>query len=126
LKLGSYIAIDRKHGADARRSLDEAAEKLRTGASALLYAEGTRTRDGTLQPFKRGAFNLAMKAGVPIVPLTVNGSYKLMPKSSFVVQPGEVELVLEAPIEIRGSGKEEEMRLMADVRTAIAKHYKEQ
>jgi hypothetical protein len=49
-----------------------------------------------------------------------------MPKSSFVVQPGEVELVLEAPIEIRGSGKEEEMRLMADVRTAIAKHYKEQ
>jgi 1-acyl-sn-glycerol-3-phosphate acyltransferase len=126
LKLGSYIAIDRKRGADARRSLDEAAEKLRTGASALLYAEGTRTRDGTLQPFKRGAFNLAMKAGVPIVPLTVNGSYKLMPKSSFVVQPGEVELVLEAPIEIRGSGKEEEMRLMADVRTAIAKHYKEQ
>jgi 1-acyl-sn-glycerol-3-phosphate acyltransferase len=126
LKLGSYIAIDRKRGADAMRSLDEAAEKIRTGASVLLYAEGTRTRDGKLQPFKRGAFNLAAKAGVPIVPLTVNGSYMLMPKSSFVVQPGEVELVLEAPIEIHGSGKEEEMRLMADVRTAIVKHYKEQ
>jgi 1-acyl-sn-glycerol-3-phosphate acyltransferase len=123
LKYGSYIGIDRSRGADAMKSLEEAAEKIRTGASVLLYAEGTRTLDGKLQPFKRGAFNIAVKAGVPVVPLTINGSFKLLPKRSMIVHPGEVELILEAPIEIKGSGKEEEMRLMAEVHAAIDKHY---
>ena len=126
LKYGSYIAIDRSHGSDAMKSLESAADKIRNGASALLYAEGTRTLDGKLQPFKRGAFNLAVKAGVPVVPLTVNGSYKLLPKSSFIVHPGHVELVLEGPLEIRGSGKEEEVRLMERVREKIQKHYVDQ
>lgn len=126
LKYGSYIGIDRSSGADAMKSLEEAAEKIRTGASVLLYAEGTRTLDGKLQPFKRGAFNIAVKAGVPVVPLTINGSFKLLPKRSMVVQPGEVELILESPIEIRGSGKEEEKRLMEEVRAAIQKHYVDQ
>ena len=126
LKYGSYIAIDRRRGADAMKSLEEAAERIRTGASALLYAEGTRTLDGKLQPFKRGAFNLAVRAGVPVVPLTINGSYALLPKRSIVVHPGEVELILERPIEIKGSGKEEEMRLMAEVHAAIEKHYVDQ
>jgi 1-acyl-sn-glycerol-3-phosphate acyltransferase len=126
LKYGSYVAIDRRRGSDAMKSLEEAADKIRTGASALLYAEGTRTLDGKLQPFKRGAFNLAVRAGVPVVPLTINGSYRLLPKRSIAVQPGEVELILEAPIEIKGSGKEEEMRLMAEVHAAIEKHYVDQ
>jgi 1-acyl-sn-glycerol-3-phosphate acyltransferase len=126
LKYGSYIGIDRSRGGDAMRSLEEAAEKIRTGASVLLYAEGTRTLDGKLQPFKRGAFNIAVKAGVPVVPLTINGSFKLLPKRSMIVHPGEVELVLDAPIEIKGSGKEEEMRLMAEVHAAIEKHYVDQ
>jgi len=126
LKYGSYIAIDRRRGSDAMKSLEEAADKIRTGASALLYAEGTRTLDGKLQPFKRGAFNLAVRAGVPVIPLTINGSYKLLPKRSIVVQPGEVELILEDPIEIKGSGKAEEMRLMAEVHAAIEKHYVDQ
>ena len=126
LKYGSYIGIDRNRGADAMKSLQGAAEKIRTGASVLLYAEGTRTLDGKLQPFKRGAFNLAVKAGVPVVPLTINGSYKLLPKHSIVVQPGTVELILESPIEIKGSGKEVEMRLMEEVHAAIQKHYVDQ
>jgi hypothetical protein len=58
--------------------------------------------------------------------LTVNGSYKLLPKRSVVVQPGEVELVLDSPIEIKGTGKEAEMRLMEEVHAAIQKHYIDQ
>ncbi len=123
LKFGSYIAIDRSKGSDAMRSLEAAAEKIRSGASALLYAEGTRTRDGKLQPFKRGAFNLAVKAGVPVVPLTVNGSFRLMPKSSIVVRPGHVEVVLDRPLEITGCGKDEEMRLIESVKERIEAHY---
>jgi 1-acyl-sn-glycerol-3-phosphate acyltransferase len=127
LKWGSYIGIDRASGADAVRSLEEAADKIRNGASVLLYAEGTRTLDGQLQPFKRGAFHLAVKAGVPVVPLTVNGSFHILRKHSIVVQPGNIELVLESPIELKGSGgKDAEKRLMEEVHTAIRKHYIEQ
>lgn len=123
LKFGSYIAVDRSRGPEAMRSLEEAARKIAAGASVLLYAEGTRTLDGKLQPFKRGAFNLAVKAGVPVVPLTVNGSFNILPKSSFAIRPGDVELVLETPIPIVGTGKGEEKRLMELVRGAMDRHY---
>jgi 1-acyl-sn-glycerol-3-phosphate acyltransferase len=123
LKWGSYIGIDRGKGGDAMKSLDEAAETMRNGASVLLYAEGTRTLDGKLQPFKRGAFNLAIKSGVPVVPLTVNGSFHIMPKHSIIIQPGTVELVLESPIETNGTGKDAELALMNKVHAAIEQHY---
>ncbi len=126
LKYGSYISIDRSRGPAAMKSLEEAVEKIRTGASVLLYAEGTRTLDGKLQTFRRGAFNLAVKAGVPVVPLTVNGSFKLLPKRSIIVHPGKVDLVLESPIEIPGTGKEAELKLMEEVRAAIQEHYVDQ
>jgi 1-acyl-sn-glycerol-3-phosphate acyltransferase len=124
LKWGSYVSIDRGSSPDALKSLDEAARTIRNGASVLLYAEGTRTLDGKLQPFKRGAFHLAVKAGVPVVPLTINGSFGILRKHSIVVRPGVVELVLESPIELDGlSGKNTEMKLMDKVRSAIEKHY---
>ena len=127
LKWGSYIGIDRSRGADAMKSLDEAAEKIRRGASVLLYAEGTRTLDGKLQPFKRGAFNIAVKAGVPIVPLTVNGSFHILPKHSMSIDPGTINLVLGNPITIEGgTGKDIELTLMEQVHTAIAQQYVDQ
>jgi 1-acyl-sn-glycerol-3-phosphate acyltransferase len=127
LKWGSYIGIDRGKGTDAVRSLEEAAEKIRNGASVLLYAEGTRTLDGKLQPFKRGAFNLAVKAGVPVVPLTVNGSFNILRKHSIAIHPGNITLVLGRPISINGGrGKEVEMKLMDDVHNAIAGSYVDQ
>jgi 1-acyl-sn-glycerol-3-phosphate acyltransferase len=127
LKWGSYIGIDRRRSADAMKSLGEAAEKIRRGASVLLYAEGTRTLDGKLQPFKRGAFNLAVKAGVPVIPLTVNGSFRILPKHSISIYPGTIDLVLDTPIQIGAeTGKDAEMRLMEQVHTAIARHYIDQ
>jgi 1-acyl-sn-glycerol-3-phosphate acyltransferase len=123
LKFGSYISVDRSRGTEAMRSLDAAAEKIARGASVLLYAEGTRTHDGQLQPFKRGAFNLAVKAGVPVVPLTVNGSFTILPRASLAIRPGTVGLVIESPIPITGAGKDEEKRLMDLVRAAMDRHY---
>jgi 1-acyl-sn-glycerol-3-phosphate acyltransferase len=125
LKYGkTYIAIDRQKGTEAARSLEEAAEKIRTGASVLLFAEGTRTLDGKLQPFKRGAFNLAVKAGVSVIPLTINGSYKILPKKKYRLVPGTVTLVIGKPIEVnKGGGKEEELNLMSEVHKIIFKHY---
>lgn len=127
LKWGSYIGIDRSRGPDAMKSLEEAARKIRDGASVLLYAEGTRTLDGKLQPFKRGAFNLAVKAGVPVIPLAVNGTFNILRKHSFAIRPGKAELILDRPIDIGDDrGKETEMRLMERVHTAIKRNYVEQ
>ncbi len=127
LRLGSYIGIDRQGGSKAMKSLDEAAERIRNGASVLLYAEGTRTTDGKLQPFKRGAFYLALRSGVPVVPLTVNGSFHILRKHSIVIRPGDVELVLESPIEEEeDSSKDAERMLMEQVHLAISRHYRNQ
>ncbi|HUI65170.1 MAG TPA: lysophospholipid acyltransferase family protein [Bacteroidota bacterium] len=127
LKFGPYIGIDRGRGNKAIRSLDQAIQRIRRGASVLLFAEGTRTRDGRLQPFKRGAFNLAVRAGIPVVPLTINGSFTILPKHSVNVRPGTVELILNSPIPVpRTEGKEGEIQLMQDVHEAIARHYIDQ
>jgi 1-acyl-sn-glycerol-3-phosphate acyltransferase len=127
LKWGSYIGIDRGSRLDAMKSIEEAAQKISRGASVLLYAEGTRTLDGKLQPFKRGAFNIAVKSGVAVVPLTINGTFTILPKRSISVNPGVVELVLERPILVNpAGGKEEELRLTEQVHEAIARHYHEQ
>ena len=133
----TYIAINRGRGAEAAKSLEVAIQKIRNGASVLLFAEGTRTKDGKLQPFKRGAFNLAVRAGVPVVPVTINGSYRILPRQTFRVNPGAISLVIDKPIEIQPmpsdepghngeSGKEMEMRLMEEVHSILEKHYVEQ
>jgi len=126
LKWGRYIGIDRRGGTKALNSLDEAAARMRDGASVLLYAEGTRTRDGRLQPFKRGAFHLAVRSGVPVVPLTVNGTFPILKKHSMVVRPGPVELVLDHPISFSGTDKATEQRVMNDVHAAISRNYRNQ
>jgi 1-acyl-sn-glycerol-3-phosphate acyltransferase len=127
LRWSNYIGIDRGRSAEARRSLDEAVEKIKGGASVLMFGEGTRTSDGKLQPFKRGAFHLAVRSGVPVVPLTINGSYALVPKHSLRIRSGTVELVLSPPIPIEpAEGKDAELDLMEKVRAAIAANYRNQ
>lgn len=127
LKWGHYIGVERTSIASAMQSLAEAARKIRQGASVLLYAEGTRTRDGRLQPFKRGAFKLAAEAGVPVIPLAINGTFRILGRHSLVVRPTRVHLVLEEPVRADGlRGKEAEVKIMERVRAAIEKNYIDQ
>jgi 1-acyl-sn-glycerol-3-phosphate acyltransferase len=127
LKYGHYITIDRSKARDAVKSLEEAADRMRNGASVILFAEGTRTRDGKLQPFKRGAFTLAVKAGIPIVPVTINNTYRIMRKGSWEIRPSDIELVLSKPVPTDGfSGRDGEQKLLEIVRSEIAKHYIDQ
>jgi 1-acyl-sn-glycerol-3-phosphate acyltransferase len=124
LAISPYITIDRGNPRGAMASLERAAKKIRTGKSILLFAEGTRTQDGKLQPFKRGAFLLAVKAGIPIVPVTINHTYRIMPKGEWRVNPTDIEMTLEHPIVGSGeTGKDVEEHLMANVHQQIAKHY---
>jgi 1-acyl-sn-glycerol-3-phosphate acyltransferase len=127
LRWGPFIMIDRAKARDAMQSLERAADTIRKGTSVLLFAEGTRTRDGKLQPFKRGAFAIASRAGKPIVPVTINHTFGILPKGSLNVQATDIELVVERPIDTTGyEGKAGEQRLMDAVYSAISAHYVEQ
>lgn len=124
LKVGPHIAIDRFNAKDAMGSLDRALETIRQGASVLVFAEGTRSLDGKLQPFKRGAFALAARSGVPIVPVTINNSFNILPKGSLKIQPADISIVVDKPIESAGvMGKEDELRLMEQVHAVLKKNF---
>jgi 1-acyl-sn-glycerol-3-phosphate acyltransferase len=126
LRWGHHIMVDRAKGSEAVKSLDRAAKAIKSGGSVILFAEGTRTRDGKLLPFKRGAFALAAKSAVPIVPIAINGSFKILPKSSLDIRPSPIELVMEKPIDTSHIvTREEEIALMNRVREIIERNYKE-
>jgi 1-acyl-sn-glycerol-3-phosphate acyltransferase len=123
---GTYISIDRGSGHEAFQSLEEAANKIRNGASVILFAEGTRSSDGKLQPFKRGAFNLAAHAGVSVVPLTIKGSHAVMPKHSFRIRPGQIRLVFDRPVAAPPrNGRDAVLEFRDRVRSIIEQHCQE-
>ena len=128
MKFGKiHIPIHRSKGMSAMESLDVAAKQVQRGGSVLLFAEGTRTNDGKLQPFKRGPFYLAVRSGVSVIPLTINGTYKILPKKSLRIQSGNVSLILGKPIAVSSEqNKEAEKKLMDEVHKAIEENYVEQ
>ncbi|MCR4418183.1 MAG: 1-acyl-sn-glycerol-3-phosphate acyltransferase [Ignavibacteria bacterium] len=124
LRIGPYILIDRENPTKAMESLEIAKKKIEKGASVLLFAEGTRSQDGNIQPFKRGAFTLATRSGRKIVPLTIKGTFEILPKKKFRIRPGIVKLFIDPPIEHDGSiDKKSELELMEKVRNIIVKNY---
>ena len=127
LRYGHFIMIDRSNPRDALASIDRAAQNIQRGQSVILFPEGTRTRSGKLQPFKRGAFTLAAKSGVPVVPMTINNTFGIMPKGSLIVKRADILVVLEKPIPTDGlRTKEDELELMEHVHKAIENNYIEQ
>jgi 1-acyl-sn-glycerol-3-phosphate acyltransferase len=127
LRYGPFIMIDRSNPRDAMTSIERAVKTIRSGHSVVLFPEGTRTRDGKLQPFKRGAFTLAAKSGVPVVPVTINNTFGIMPKGSFIVKQADISVVLEKPIPTNDlKSKSDELKLMDQVHRAIEKHYIDQ
>ncbi len=98
LAAGPYILIDRADPRNALASIEEAASQIRDGASVAVFPEGTRTSDGTLGPFKRGGLLLATRSGVPMVPVAIRGTYKLLSRHDTKVRPGLVEVIIGTPI----------------------------
>jgi len=127
LKFGHFIMIDRSNPVNAMKSLERAANSIREGNSIILFPEGTRTRDGKLQPFKRGAFSLAISSKVPVVPVTINGTYKILPRGSIKINPSKISVIVERPINTeKFSGKEGELELMRKAYAVIEKYYVDQ
>ncbi len=125
LYLGPYVMIDRKNYESAMKSIEEAKVKLvKKNISMVVYAEGTRSKSGEIQSFKRGAFRLASQVGFPIVPVTISGSHKIMPKKTFKLKPGTIHVHFDKPISTEGiESRKDEMELMNKVREIIVKNH---
>jgi 1-acyl-sn-glycerol-3-phosphate acyltransferase len=122
LALAGYIRLDRSNRDRAIRSHDKAAEKIQKGVPIVSFPGGTRSPDGSVQPFKKGAFMLALKAGVPLVPVSITGSIKVLPKNSFSIQPGTIRIHYGKPVDVSGYSVDDRDRLIADVREVIIRN----
>lgn len=107
LKQAGYVLIKRGQSREALKSLFKAVEVLKSGRSVHIFPEGTRSENGDLKPFKRGAFIIAEKAGVPVLPVTIIGSNRLTPKKSLKISKATVRLVIGKPIETSGRTAQE-------------------
>jgi 1-acyl-sn-glycerol-3-phosphate acyltransferase len=102
MRAARHIPIKRQVKSAAFAAYDEAAAYIKEGSSAVVFPEGTRSRDGRLQPFKKGPFVLAIAAQVPVIPVLCDGTYELMPRGSWSPRPGTVRLAIGTPIPTSG------------------------
>jgi 1-acyl-sn-glycerol-3-phosphate acyltransferase len=99
LKRSGYVLIKRGQNREALKSLLAAADVLRSGRSVHIFPEGTRSETGKLLPFKRGAFLVAQKAGVPLLPVTIIGSNLITPKKSLKINRGRIRVIIGKPLD---------------------------
>lgn len=93
-----HIFINRSSAIQAQKSLLLAEAKLKNGNSIVIFPEGTRTKDGKLGKFKKGAFHIARDLHLPIVPITIKGAFEVMPYNTFIINPGKIEMIIHEPI----------------------------
>ncbi len=115
-----HIFIDRSNHAVAVATLEAAKEKIVDGTSVIFFPEGTRSLDGHLLRFKRGAFRMALDLGLPILPLTVAGTRDVLPAGTSDLMPGSARLIIHEPISIEGVTVEDCQELSDRVREVIA------
>ena len=115
-----FIPVDRRAGGGGVRSIERAVRAMKEkGYSFLIFPEGTRSLDGRLGRFRRGGFFLAVGAGAPIVPVTIRGTFELMPKGRFGSKKGTVRVEFHDPVPVEGYSVRDMDELMGKVRDAI-------
>jgi 1-acyl-sn-glycerol-3-phosphate acyltransferase len=118
LRLGNFVPVSRGNSREeAQQSVAAAADALRRGLHITVFPEGTRSVDGRLLPFKKGAFFLAQETGAPIIPVIISGTRHMMPKGTLRIIPGEARVTFLAPIESSPEISRED--LMERVRAAM-------
>jgi 1-acyl-sn-glycerol-3-phosphate acyltransferase len=126
MRKAGYIPIDRSHGRKAIKSLDEASQRIAGGTSVIIFPEGTRSKDGKLQDFKSGAMLLAIKSGVPLVPVAISGTYDILPKGHVLCRPGRVKILVGKPIDTKNYSTKDKAELARLLQEAVAQLIKAQ
>lgn len=123
LRAAEFIEVDRSNRERAMKSIDYAAKLVRDGVSIYLAPEGTRSRDGRINPLKKGGFHLALGTGAPIVPVAIRGTIDILPRGSRVMQTGRsVSVTIGTPIPVEGHSLDD---LMAQVRDFLVQNVEE-
>ena len=99
MRLGGHIPVDRSNHQRAVASLRSAGDAVRAGTSIVVFPEGTRSRNGRIQPFKKGPFVIAKQAGVPIMPIAISGSGAVTPSHRIAVYPGPIRVAMGDPVD---------------------------
>jgi 1-acyl-sn-glycerol-3-phosphate acyltransferase len=120
IRLAGLIPVDRGNKDSASESVDAAVESLKKGLSFCVYPEGTRSVDGRLLPFKRGTFLMAIRAGVPVVPISLAGTQNLLRKGDWRLYPGEVTVRFGKPVDASNYSLEQRQELLDAVHESIA------
>ncbi len=115
-----HIFIDRSQRARALASIEAAKARIAGGTSVLFFPEGTRSSDGSLLRFKTGAFRFALDLGLPVLPVTIVGTRRILPPATLDMKPGRARLVLHPPIPVEGRDPEDFQSLLEEARAAIA------
>lgn len=126
LSAAGVVFLDRTNREKAIEALKPAVDTLKNGISVAIAPEGTRSYDYNLGPFKKGAFHLAMQAGVPIVPIVVKNAHDVMPRGRNLVRPSVVEVVVLKPISIKGWSKTNLDEKIAEVRALYIKELQQE
>jgi 1-acyl-sn-glycerol-3-phosphate acyltransferase len=118
-----YISIDREGTRKTAEAINEAARKIREGMSLVIFPEGSRSPNGSIQPFKKGGFTLAIKSKVPIIPIAITGSREIMPKEKLTATSGEIKIRMDLPIETENYSLKDRESLMERVNQAISRNF---
>ncbi|MDR1356940.1 MAG: 1-acyl-sn-glycerol-3-phosphate acyltransferase [Tannerellaceae bacterium] len=119
-RAAGFIFVDHSTPQAAARSVKEAEKALGKGASVVVFPEGSRTRTGKMSRFKKGAFRMAADFGLPVVPITLNGPYKVMPIGSLGVRPHRMEMVIHPPVSTESVGAKDLQELAGHTHRIIA------
>lgn len=119
-RVSGHIYVDNSSPSAVRETMTEAEKRLAGGMSVVVFPEGSRTRDGHMHAFRRGAYSLAMEFGLPVVPVTIDGAYKVMRRSDKLPRPGKIILTIHKPIYAPEGGRHELSELMDASFDAIA------
>lgn len=115
-----FVPVDRGDRARGATTVGTALDRLRGGRSLVIFPEETRTREGELLPFKRGAAHLAVKAGLPLLPIGIAGTFRILPRGSWEIRPGPVEVSVGEPIDVLGRTLRDRDAITEEARGAIA------
>jgi len=122
MRFSGYVPLDKEGAGAGRRSIAKAAKLIKEKRySFLIYPEGQRSWDGKMQPFRRGGFFLALDTGAPIVPVSIHGTFELMPRGKWLIKKGPVRIVFHEPVSVGGCTREAIPELMERVKTAISR-----
>lgn len=115
------VFMDRQNVRAAVKTINEGVENLKNGYSMLIFPEGTRSRGENLGEFKKGSMKLGIKAGVPIVPIAINGTYKVREANNGKIKAADVDLIVCPPIYPKELSKEEQNNLSETIKEVIQK-----